>query len=57
MYKVLCVSYEKSKIGAACYDESEHAIEYLRDTTDNAEFDTLKYCKLLSPFFQSVLIV
>jgi hypothetical protein len=44
-FKILCVSYESRKLGAACYEEYGQTIYYLRDTADDEDFNTLRYCK------------
>ncbi|CAD5210118.1 unnamed protein product [Bursaphelenchus xylophilus] len=40
---VLAVFFDRQKLGAACYDEAEKTIQYLNDTPDDDEFNTLKY--------------
>ncbi|CAD5206899.1 unnamed protein product [Bursaphelenchus okinawaensis] len=40
---VLTVFYDRNKLGAACYDEAEKTIQYLNDTPDDDEYNTLRY--------------
>ncbi|KAI6175918.1 BMA-MSH-5, isoform d [Aphelenchoides bicaudatus] len=42
-FKILCVSFEARKLGAACYEEFGQTIYYMRDTTDGEDFSTLRY--------------
>jgi hypothetical protein len=49
-FKILCVSFENRKIGAACYEEHGQTVYYLRDTMEDDKFSTLRYCKFMTFF-------
>lgn len=44
---VLCLFYEKNRMGAACYNEEQTTIHFLEDVADDDEFNTLAYRKFL----------
>ncbi|KAI6225952.1 DNA-MISMATCH-REPAIR-2 domain-containing protein [Aphelenchoides besseyi] len=41
-YTILCLSYEKKKLAAACYEEHNHVVHYLREVNDDADFPTMQ---------------
>ncbi|KAI6178409.1 BMA-MSH-5, isoform d [Aphelenchoides besseyi] len=41
-YKILCLSYEKKKLAAACYEEHNHVVHYLREINDGTDFPTMQ---------------
>ncbi|KAI6241297.1 hypothetical protein M3Y99_00355200 [Aphelenchoides fujianensis] len=41
--KILCLSYEKKRLAAACYEEHGSIVHYMRDTPDDSDFNTMRY--------------